>query len=173
MAKKASTAPKSLNVANLETLGAARLAALLMEITAGDAAARRRLKLAIAGEAGPAATAHAIAKRLASIARSKTFLERHQVDPLARELKAQHDAILKLVAPSDPRQAFDLIWQLLTALAQSSSAATIATAVYLLPLNSPSSISGLWPKRQSSIRTTSSIAPFSRCKPTATACGRT
>ena len=114
MAKKASTAPKSLNVANLETLGAARLAALLMEITAGDAAARRRLKLAIAGEAGPAATAHAIAKRLASIARSKTFLERHQVDPLARELKAQHDAILKLVAPSDPRQAFDLIWQLLT-----------------------------------------------------------
>ena len=60
---------KTLNAANLETLGAARLAALLLEISAGDAAAKRRLRSALAGEAGSGEAAREVAKRLAALPR--------------------------------------------------------------------------------------------------------
>ena len=42
---------KTLNAKNLEKLGAARLAELLMEISAGDTVAKRRLRLELAGAA--------------------------------------------------------------------------------------------------------------------------
>ena len=103
---------KALNAANLEALGAARLAELLLEISAGDAAARRRLRLALAGSAGSAEAAREVAKRLASIARSRSFLEWQRIKPLAADLEAQRRAILDLVAPTDPREAFELIWRL-------------------------------------------------------------
>lgn len=44
---------KTLNARNLETLGAPRLAALLMEISKGDAAAKRRLRMELAGNLSP------------------------------------------------------------------------------------------------------------------------
>lgn len=40
---------KTLNAKNLEALGAQRLAELLIEISTGDAAAKRRLRLELAG----------------------------------------------------------------------------------------------------------------------------
>ena len=47
-------APKNaLNLQNLEALGAKRLAELLIEISDGDAAAKRRLRLALAGAQSP------------------------------------------------------------------------------------------------------------------------
>jgi hypothetical protein len=47
-------APKiSLNAQNLECLGAKRLAELLIEISDGNAAVKRRLRLAIAGAQSP------------------------------------------------------------------------------------------------------------------------
>ncbi len=103
---------KTLNAANLETLGAARLAALLLEISVGDAAAKRRLRLALAGEAGSGEAAREVAKRLASIAKARSFIERQKVKPLVADLQAQRKAILDLVAPTDPREAFDLVWRL-------------------------------------------------------------
>ena len=103
---------KTLNAANLEALGAAQLAQLLIEVSKGNAAAQRRLRLALAGNAGGAEAARAIAKRLAGIARAKTWLDWQKIKPLAAELEAQRRAILDLVAPSDPREAFELIWRL-------------------------------------------------------------
>ena len=44
---------KTLNAKNLEKLGAARLAELLIEISAGDTVAKRRLRLELAGESDP------------------------------------------------------------------------------------------------------------------------
>ena len=67
---------KSLNAGNLEALGAARLAALLIEISDGNATAKRRLRLELAGADGPAELAKEIRKRLATIARSRSFVER-------------------------------------------------------------------------------------------------
>jgi hypothetical protein len=55
---------------NLEALGAARLAELLMEISASNAAAKRRLRLELAGAQSPREVAKEIRKRLTAIARS-------------------------------------------------------------------------------------------------------
>lgn len=106
------TSRKTLNAPNLEALGATRLAALLIEISTGNAAAKRRLRLELAGTASAADAAGEIAKRLASIAKAKTFLDWRKVKPLAADVHAQHRAILEHVAASDPRGALDLLWRL-------------------------------------------------------------
>jgi uncharacterized protein DUF6880 len=45
---------KTLNAGNLQALGAERLAALLMEVSQGNAAIKRRLRLELVGEDNPA-----------------------------------------------------------------------------------------------------------------------
>ena len=103
---------KTLNAKNLEALGSKRLAALLLEVATGDAAIKRRLRLALAGEAGPADAAREIAKRLATVSKARGFIDWHKVKPLAADLAAQHGAIMNLVAPHDPGAALDLLWRL-------------------------------------------------------------
>lgn len=61
---------KTLNTSNLEALGAARLAELLMEISEGNAGAKRRPRLELAGAQSPAELVKEIRKRLAMIALS-------------------------------------------------------------------------------------------------------
>ena len=58
----------TLNAKNLEPLGAARLADLLIEISTGSAVAKRRLRLELAGAQSPKEAAREVAKRLTSIA---------------------------------------------------------------------------------------------------------
>ena len=69
----------TLNAKNLEALGAERLAQLLIEISTGDAAAKRRLRLALAGTHGPKEAAREITKRLTSIARARAFVHNRLV----------------------------------------------------------------------------------------------
>ncbi len=107
-------APKTLNARNLEALGSARLAELLIEISTGNAVAQRRLRLELAGNAGPDEAARAIAKRLATINRSRTHIDWQKVKPLMVDLTAQRVAILTSVAPTDPRTAFQLMWRLVS-----------------------------------------------------------
>jgi hypothetical protein len=106
------TPGRTLNATNLEALGAPRLAELLLEISKGNAVAQRHLRLALAGCAGVSETARAVAKRLASVGRAKTWLDWQKIKPFLSELDAQHRAILDVVAPSDPREAFELLWRL-------------------------------------------------------------
>ena len=103
---------RTLNAANLEALGAARLAELLIEISRGNAAAQRRLRLALAGGAGATEAAHAVGRRLNSINRARTWLDWRKIKPFLADLEAQRRAILDLVAPSQPREAFELLWRL-------------------------------------------------------------
>jgi len=125
---------KALNATNLEALGAARLAALLLEISTGDAAAKRRLRLALAGSAGPAEAAREVTKRLASIARARSFLEWQKIKPLAADLDAQRRAILDLIGPTDPLEAFELTWRLVscaeTVLARSDDGSGRLAAIF-------------------------------------------
>jgi hypothetical protein len=104
---------KTLNAKNLEALGAERLAALLIEISAADATAKRRLRLELAGTAGAGEVAREVAKRLASIAKARSFVDWHKIKPLAVDLEAQHHAIMTHVAPADPREAHELLWRLM------------------------------------------------------------
>lgn len=104
----------TLNATNLETLGAAHLAELLIEISKGNAAAQRRLRLALAGNAGVAEAGRAVLKRLVSISRATTWLDSPKIRPLVADLEAQQRVILDLIAPSDPLEALELIWRMVS-----------------------------------------------------------
>jgi hypothetical protein len=105
-------APKNtLNAQNLEALGAKRLAELLIDISSGDAAAKRRLRLAIAGAQSPADAAREIRKRLTAISRSRSFVDWQNRRALVDDLEAQRRAIVEHVGKADPKEALDLMWR--------------------------------------------------------------
>ncbi len=70
------------------------------------------MRLALAGSAGTVEAARAVVKRLASIVQAKTWLDWQKIKPLVADLEVQRRAILDLIAPSDPREAFELMWRL-------------------------------------------------------------
>ncbi|NUJ81679.1 hypothetical protein HUN39_16930 [Methylocystis sp. FS] len=107
-------APKNtLNAQNLEALGAKRLAELLIDISSGDAAAKRRLRLALAGAQSPADAAREIRKRLIAISRSRSFVDWQSRRALVDDLEAQRRAIVEHVGKADPKEALDLMWRFL------------------------------------------------------------
>ncbi len=101
----------TLNAKNLEALGAERLAELLIEVSTGDAAMKRRLRLELAGSASPAEAAREIRKRLATISRSRSFVDWQTRKALAYDLDTQRRAIVEKVAPGDPSEALELMWR--------------------------------------------------------------
>jgi hypothetical protein len=102
---------KALNAVNLEALGAARLAELLIEIGNGNAAVKRRLRLELAGAESPAGLAKEIRKRLATIARSRSFVDWRNRKPLVDDLEAQRRLIVDRVAKRMPAEGLDLMWR--------------------------------------------------------------
>lgn len=108
-------APKTtLNAKNLQALGAERLAQLLIDLSTGDAGAKRKLRLALAGTQGPREAAHQIAKRLASIAKSRSVVTWRRRKSFVKDLETQRLAIMEEIAPRDPREALDLLWRFMT-----------------------------------------------------------
>ncbi|MFN9871416.1 MAG: DUF6880 family protein [Cyanobacteriota bacterium] len=103
----------SLTARNLEALGAARLAELLLTLSEGDAGAKRLLRLALAEQKGPAEIAREVRKRLATIERSGSFLDDHQRKALLKDLERQRQAISGPIAEHDPAGAVELFWDLL------------------------------------------------------------
>jgi hypothetical protein len=106
-------ATKPLNARNLESLGAARLAELLIEISMGDAAAKRRLRLALIGNESQAELGREVGKWLAAIARSRSFVDWQKRKELIDDLEMQRRAIVEQVAKVDSAQALDLMWRFL------------------------------------------------------------
>lgn len=104
---------KTLNTKNLAALGADRLAELLLELTSGDAAAKRRLRLELASRDGGASVVPEIRKRLATIGKSRSFVDWQKIRALAADLDMQRSAIVTYVAPTQPGDALDLLWRLL------------------------------------------------------------
>lgn len=104
---------KTLNARNLEALGAARLAELLMEISEGNAAAKRRLRLELAGIQSPGELVTEIRKRLATVARSRSFVDWHNRRSLVDDLEAQRRAIVEQVTKRMPGEGLDLMGRFL------------------------------------------------------------
>ena len=104
-------AKTAVNAKNLEALGAARLAELLVEISAGNAAAKRRLRLELAAAKSPGDVAKEVRKRLTTIARSRSFVDWQGVRSLADDLDLQRSAIVETVAKTDAAEALDLLWR--------------------------------------------------------------
>jgi len=101
----------TLNAKNLETLGAARLAELLIEISTGSALAKRRLRLELAGAQSPKEAGRAIAKRLTSIANAKSAITWKKRKAFIDDLQTQRRGIIEQVGSSDPEQALILMWR--------------------------------------------------------------
>lgn len=106
-------ARNSLNAKNLEGLGATRLAALLMELTEGNASARRTLRLALAESQGPVELAQEVRKRLATVERSSRWLEARDRDALLADLERQRQVIVGAIADQAPPLALELLWRFL------------------------------------------------------------
>lgn len=111
MAPRKSRSTTSVTQANLERLGAPRLASLLMEQAKRDRAFRERLALAIAAEAGADELAAQIERRLIAL----SHLSRRSRIGDAREREIEHeivslrDVIVDDVAPTLPGRAIDLL----------------------------------------------------------------
>jgi hypothetical protein len=108
---RAVAAKTPLNVKNLVALGPERLAELLIEISNGDAATKRRLRLELAKARSPADLAKEVRKRLSSIARSQSFVDWQGIKALAKDLDTQRHAIVETVARASPDEALDLLWR--------------------------------------------------------------
>ena len=106
-------AEKTLSVKSLAELGATRLAELLLEIVEDDASAKRRLRLELTSRAGGDKVAAEIRKRLATIAKSRSFVEWQKMRAFSQDLDLQRAAIMDYVAPTAPNEAFELLWRFL------------------------------------------------------------
>ncbi|MBW4532215.1 MAG: hypothetical protein KME02_16150 [Aphanothece saxicola GSE-SYN-MK-01-06B] len=104
---------RTLNARNLEALGAAALAELLIEVSSGQAVIQRRLRLALAAAEGASGAAQEVRKRLAAIDRSRTWVGSSRRPALLRDLEAQRQAITGPIAAEDPRVACELLLRFL------------------------------------------------------------
>jgi hypothetical protein len=111
MARKPTKA--ALSAQSLEALGATRLAEILMELGDGDAGIKRRLKLELAANASPQEAEREIAKRLATIGRSRSYIEWHNAKAFAADLDQQRKAIVGQVAKASPVLGLGLMWRFL------------------------------------------------------------
>ncbi|NJC42455.1 hypothetical protein GGQ87_002750 [Brevundimonas alba] len=107
MAKRPTSARKSLNAANLQALGPERLADLLVEVAGDDAIWKRRLKMELAAEAGAADLAFEIDKRLTLLATSRTRVSWRKRPETIRDLQALRLMIVERLAPLEARLALD------------------------------------------------------------------
>jgi hypothetical protein len=105
---RAATKTAALTAESLQRLGTARLAQLVLELSEGNVVVKRRLKIELSG---PDGAGRAVAKRLATIGKSKSYIDWRKVRVVQGELLDQRAAILELVAPSDSGTALDLMWQ--------------------------------------------------------------
>ena len=114
MTRKSSEKPKSrapvkvsttVTKANLQVLGADRLADLLVELAEQDASLSRRLRMALTAVHAKDKLGKEIEKRLRTIQRSKGFLPWERVRPLGTELDTLRQSILNDLSTVDVQQA--------------------------------------------------------------------
>ncbi len=100
----------TLNAKNLEALGAAHLAELLMDISEGNANAKRRLRLELAGSESPDKLANEIRKRLTAIATSTANVGWRTLKGFRGDLNTQRRLIVEQVLKADASEAAGLMW---------------------------------------------------------------
>ncbi|WP_443747130.1 DUF6880 family protein [Asticcacaulis solisilvae] len=102
----------TLNHKNLEALGAERLAELLIDISTGNANAKRRLRMELAAAESPDKLVVEIQKRLTSINNASTGIGWRTLKAFIADLETQRSLIATRVAPAAPAEAWELIAQL-------------------------------------------------------------
>jgi len=84
----------------------------LLELATGNAAAKRKLRLELAGEASPQQLAQEVRKRLVSIGKAKSFIDWQKRKAFVDDLETQRRAIGK-IGSVDPKEALELAWRFL------------------------------------------------------------
>lgn len=103
----------TLSANNLKRLGAERLAELLLEISQGDAAAKKHLRAALAEAASSDDLAHVVRKRMQDLARTRTWVEGKKRKALEVDLERLKLLISDKIAVQAPKDALDLSWRFL------------------------------------------------------------
>jgi hypothetical protein len=112
MPRRETVTPRTtLTAKNLEALGAERLAEFLIEMTTGNPAAKRRLRLELASARSPSEVAKEVSNRIAAVARSRAFADWRGIRALADDLDTQRRAIVETVVKADPADALNLLWR--------------------------------------------------------------
>ncbi|MGA0603409.1 DUF6880 family protein [Caulobacter sp. KR2-114] len=93
---------KTVNAANLEALGAERLAAILLEAADEQPAVKRRLRLALAAAAGPEVLAADLAKALDSARAARGRIPWRKLRTVRQELDLLRATIAGPLAEADP-----------------------------------------------------------------------
>jgi hypothetical protein len=94
-------------------LGAEALSELLIEESDRNAALKQRLVLLLASQEGPNAVAKEVRKRIATFARSTSFVDWKAVRKFEQDLRLPLAAIVRQIAPADREQALELMWRFL------------------------------------------------------------
>lgn len=102
-----------INETSIAKLGAKRLAALLIAEAARNKSLKQALQLTLDSEAGAGVLASTIRKRLNTISRAQSNLSTQKSRELATELDRMRESIVAGVGPTAPKDAADLLWQLL------------------------------------------------------------
>lgn len=106
---KAMRGSPKLTLENLESLGATRLARLVLNQAEADPIFARAARMELAAKDDDGALAHEIEKRLKTIRRSRSFIEWDKVRPLAQELDQLRAAITGPLAEASSSQAIGLM----------------------------------------------------------------
>jgi hypothetical protein len=101
-------AKKPVNLANLEALGAKRLAEILLELGTEDAGIKRRLRLELSAETGAEAIAADIGRRFTTLRQARSFINGPKHRAFVRDLDLQRQLIVDKVADSRPDLALAL-----------------------------------------------------------------
>lgn len=91
----------------LMALGSAKLAQLVLDQAETDAAFKRRVSAAVASTQGASAVAKLIDRRLASLRRSRSWVDYEKERAFAADLGATLDTIVKELGPVSPFDAID------------------------------------------------------------------
>jgi hypothetical protein len=102
---------KTVNEANLEALGATRLAAILMSAAEDDATLKRRLRMELASEVGPEDLAAEIAKRLTAIEGRRSRVHWRKYKAFAHDLDLQRGMISGALAALDAKLGLAYLWR--------------------------------------------------------------
>ncbi|WP_296644305.1 DUF6880 family protein [Roseinatronobacter sp.] len=104
---------KTLNKANLEKLGADKLAALVMELVQGNAALQRRARMELSAAQGPKDVAADLRKRFASLRRSTSYVDWRKQRALVKDLDSLVGMVETSIMPHDAQEGFELLWAFL------------------------------------------------------------
>jgi len=95
----------------LVSLGAQRLAGILLDLADEQPTIKRRLRLELAGQAGGETIAAEISKRLTALRSARSFIDWQKRPDFVRDLNLTRTMITDRLAETRPDLALDLLWR--------------------------------------------------------------